>query len=460
MSTVKSVVHIHGGGYAPLLVALGLRSAFSALTRSISVSLSPIVQPARALTTFSDMGMFNRQLKISEQSFIKSCRASFHLATKYSGVSESQYFSESDYGAMWERTQFHQLYHVYRAANQCAYDEFNLAVLLAKKNSFARPSIQKGFPFSALKYGYQLDEALYFQTLLALVKALGIHVYQSQVDAVDMRAGQLHSIAMSGGVQQCAEIFIDCSATRDIAQYTHPAVLAISALPSWQRQYVHVAAEVQDLPSASQLQFDQAHETITKMASLRTGQYQSVFRFSPTNGFSAVANHLPESWCGNSVALGEASAQLPNLLIDQSYLLQRQLSKLMAMGALSDAGEGIRRLFNRACEQDLEQLVDIDNLHIAHLLADRRLLTARNQQRLALFESAGSFYEMDSAILSAKQWLALLIVMGYKQQAAGVDVLRLSPTRINQQLTALRASMMRASEQSDSHQQWLAKAGV
>lgn len=460
MSTLKSVVHIHGNGYAPLLVAISLKRSFPALARSISVSLAPAEQTARALTSFSEMGAFNRQLKISEQSFIKSCRASFHMAIKYSGLAEGQYFSESDYGAMWERTQFHQLYHIYRAAHLCTYDEFCLAALLAKKNNFARPGEQRGFPFATLRYGYQLDDAIYCQVLLAVAKTLGIHVYQAQVNAVDIHAGQLLSLTMNGGLQQHAEAFIDCSASRDIVQYTHPAAVVISAIPTWQRQDTHRADALPVLPSASELLFNQPDKSITKIAGLRTGQYQSQFRFSLSNDLPLAANHLSQSWRNNTLALGEASVQLPNLLIDQHSLLQRQLLKLIAMGALTDAGPGIKQLFNRACEQDLEQLVDIDNMHIAKLLANNSLLTMRNQQRVALFESAGSLYEIDNEILSAKHWLALMMALGHKQQAADVKALRLSPAQINRQLTALRANILRASEHSEGHAQWLAKAGV
>lgn len=460
MTTMKSIVHIHGSGYAPLLVAVSLQCAFPVLAGAISVSLAPTEQSARALTTFSDVGAFNRQFKISEQNFIKSCRASFHLAIKYSGLAEIQYFSESDYGAMLERAQFHQLYHVYRAEHSCAYDEFCLAALLAKKNGFSRPSEQKGFPFATLKYGYQFDDSVYCEMLLKLSKTLGIQIYQAQVNAVDLHEGQLQSLTMSGDLRQCAELFVDCSANRDIARYTHPAAVMIPAIPAWQRQDTYSHSTAQQLPSASELQFDQSHNSIAKMTSLRTGRYQSVFRFLQDNDLALAANYLPESWCANTLALGESSVQLPNLLVDQHYLLQRQLLKLTAMGALTDAGAGIKQLFNRACEQDLEQLVDIDNIHIAHLLADSGLLTSRNQQRVALFESAGSLYEIDNAILSAKHWLALLMAMGYKQETANVEALRLSPARINEQLTALRAHIMRASEQSVSHKQWLAKAGV
>lgn len=466
MSVVKSVLHIHGSGYAPLLVAVSLQRAYPGLARSISVSLAPVEQSTRVLTSFSDMVAFNRFLKISEQNFIKSCRASFHLAIRYSGVDGARYFSESDFGAMWERTQFHQLYHVYRLENSCAFDEFCLAALLAKKNNFARPSEQKGFPFAALKYGYQFDDTTYSEALLAEIATLGIQVYQAQVNAVNIHHGHLQALIMREDIEQRAELFIDCSATRDIVRHTHPEAAMIPAIPSWQRQdrYDSIAAQElssgQQLPSASELQFDQVHSRISKVTLLRTGCYESIYRFSQSNDLPSEANYLPQSWCNNTLSLGEASVQLPNLLVDQRYLLQRQLLKLIAMGALTDAGAGIKQLFNRTNVQDLEQLIDIDNIHVAHLLADKCLLTDRNKQRVALFESAGSLYEIDNAILSAKQWLALLIAMGYKQQAADVEVLRLSSAQINKKLTALRANIKHASEHSESHAQWLVRAGV
>lgn len=461
MSSINtSTVHIHGSGYAPLLVAVSLQRAFPALGEAISVSIAPSTQALRAIVSFSDMVAFNRQLKIGEQSFMKSCRASFHLATHYSGAGDSQFFSDSAYGAMIDRVNFHQLYHVYSAEHQCAYDEFCLAAALAKKNRFARASEQKNSPFNALNYGYQFDAAAYCQSLLAAAKSLGIQVYEAQVDALDVRAGQLQTLTMSGGLQQRAKVFIDCSASRDIVRHTHPAAVAIDSIPAWQRQDLYRPGAHSALPSASELQFDLPHNTIAKMASLRTGQYQSLFRFSASDSLSSSANRLPQSWCNNTLALGEACAQLPNLLMDVHYLLQRQLLQLSAMGALIDAGEGIKQLFNRTCEQSLEQLEDIDNIHIARLLADNQLLTSRNQQRVALFESAGSLYEIDNPILSAKHWLVLLLAMGFKQQAVDIEVLRLTPAQINQQLTALRAQIVRASEYSVSHEQWLTKAGV
>lgn len=461
MSSINtSTVHIHGSGYAPLLVAISLQRAFPALRDAIAVSLAPATQAVRALTSFSDMVEFNRQLNIGEQSFMQSCRASFHLATHYSGAGDSQFFSDSAYGAMIDRVNFHQLYHVYSAEHQCAYDEFCLAAVLAKKHRFARASEQKNSPFNALNYGYQIDTAIYSQSLLAAAKNLGIQVYEAQVEALDVRAGQLQTLTMSGGLQQCAKVFIDCSASRDIAQHTHPAAVAIDSIPAWQRQDLYRSGGHSALPSASELRFDLAHRTIAKMASLRTGQYQSLFNFAPGETSPCVANSLPVSWCNNTLALGEACAQLPNLLLDGHYLLQRQILQLIAMGALVDAGDGIKRLFNQTCEQRVEQLVDIDNLHIARLLADNQRLTARNQQRVALFESAGSLYEMDNPILSAKHWLVLLLAMGFKQQAVDIETLRLSPVQIHQQLTAVRAQIARASEYSVSHEQWLAKAGV
>lgn len=453
-------IHIHGSGFAPLLAAVSLHRTFPALRNGISVSLSSFAHPVRALSTLSDMCFFNRSLKISEQSFMKSCNASFSLGSKYTIAEETHFFSDSDYGSMLDRINFHQLYCAYTSDKFVNYDEFCLAAVLAKKNRFARRDDKRNSPFNSLNYGYQFDDERYFQSLFSVAQALNITIYHDDIQSIEVVLGEVQLLQMKSGLQQRASLYIDCSITRDIVRYTHGVPKSVDNFPRWKRQDYHRSGRAPILPSYNDIIFDFPQKSISKLSTLRSGQYQSDHTFSFTDPLTCTANVLPESWCNNVIALGEAYAVLPNLLLDSYHLIQGQLLQLIEIGRLIGVGEGVKKIVNQTCTQSVNHLIDIDNIHIARLFNNNNLLTSNNQMRVDLFEGSGAVLETGNAIIPDKHWLVLLMAMGFEQKLVDLQSLKLSQVQIDQQLNTMRSLIQRAGELSAGHGHWLEKLGV
>ena len=89
----------------------------------------------------------------------------------------------------------------------------------------------------------------------------------------------------------------------------------------------------------------------------------------------------------------------------------------------------LTKVFNKNSTKTANQIIDIDNIFIAHILDQKELLTESNKNRVALFESAGHLYPENTPIIQDRQWPILLSSLGYKQHDIDASSMNIAPEK-------------------------------
>jgi tryptophan halogenase len=441
---------------------------------------------------------FNRILGLDETDFIRSTQATFKLGIEFVDWQAlgSRYLHP--FGVHGRDTPEHKFLQLWLRLKQAHSDgsageigDYNLNTLAAKLGRFARPSGEAAWPFSALRYAFHFDAALYARYLRRYAEARGAVRHEGRIVQVFQRAddGFIEGVALQDGRRIDGDLFIDCSGFRgllieetlkagyeDWSRYLPcdravavPSVLsgppdpftrATADLAGWRWRiplqhrmgngYVYCSDHIDDEVARAQV--------LAKLEGAPLAEPR-MLRFK--------AGHRKRLWIKNCIAVGLAGGFIEPLESTSIHLIQTGLLRLATL--FPDQGFATADIdeFNRSSVREYEHVRDFIILHYKATARDDSPFWLRRRDmeipdslahRMALFASKGRIFRQTEELFADDSWLSVMLGQGIVP--AGYDPLvdGLSLDDIRRNLAGLRTAIATTAQALPTHQAFIARA--
>ncbi|MDQ2076045.1 tryptophan halogenase family protein [Marinimicrobium sp. ABcell2] len=486
---------IVGGGTAGWMTAAALARVINpALTRLCLVESEQIGTVGVGEATIPHIRVFNDMLGINEHEFMLRTQATYKLGINFQGwgQADSSYFHPfAAQGFPLDDVAFH--HHWLRAGRRVAdFDDFSLAVLMAKQKKFAYPSADPASIYTSFSYAYHLDAGLYAAYLREYCEARGVERIEGRIEDVELdpETGFISALRLEAGRRVDGELFIDCTGFRALlmgqalkvgfedwshwlpcdtalavpSEYTQePNPYTISAAESagwrWQIPLQHRMGNGHVY--ASGYVSDEAAEK-TLMNNL-PGQ-----ALAEPRKISFKAGMRRKGWYKNCVAIGLSSGFLEPLESTSIYLIQVGIYKLMELLPDSDFNPVNEQEFNRLVSDEYQKIRDFLVLHYrlnqredsdfwrycAHMS-----LPATLEEKIDLFRASGKVVEYQNGLFMAPSWLAVYLGQGLLPDHLDPRLANSSPSESKAQLEQMSTALKQSVAKLPSHAEALTALG-
>ncbi|KAA5805043.1 tryptophan 7-halogenase [Alkalicaulis satelles] len=385
-------VVIVGGGTAGWMAAAALSHGLKGTAIAIELVESEAIGTVGVgESTLPHIRHFNQTLGIDEAGFLKDTNATIKLGIEFRNWArkgDSYIHPFGDYGHPDDPVNFH--HHWLRLGGEAAMgpiDDYSLPIQMARRERFARPSMDMSSLLSTFSYAYQFDAALYARFLRSFSEARGVKRTEGRVVdvALDGESGFVTAITLENGTRIEGDLFVDCSGFRGLIieqalkagyeDWSHwlPCDRAI-ALPSASTRelppYTRATAQEAGWCWRIPLQHRVGNGHVYASAFMDDARAEDILMDALENTALAEPNRLRflagkrrQQWSKNCVAIGLASGFLEPLESTSIHLIQVALGYLLDFfptGAWdpADADE-----FNHSMSLEYERVRDFLILH-------------------------------------------------------------------------------------------------
>jgi tryptophan halogenase len=441
---------------------------------------------------------FNRLLGLDETDFVRSTQATFKLGIEFvdwQALGQRYLHPFGVHGRDTPEFKFLQLWlRLKQASSSDSADDigdYNLNTLAAKLGRFGRPSGEAAWPFSALRYAFHFDAALYARHLRRYAEGRGVVRQEGRIVRVRQRAedGFIEGLDLQDGRRIDGDLFIDCSGFRgllieetlkagyeDWSRYLpcdravavpsalvgppDPFTRATADLAGWRWRiplqhrmgngYVYCSDYISDDAARTQVLAKLEGEALAEPRQLR-------FK----------AGHRKRLWVKNCIAVGLAGGFIEPLESTSIHLIQTGLLRLATLFPDKGFAQADIDEFNRSSVREYEHVRDFIILHYKATARDdspfwRR---QRNMQipdslahRMALFESKGRIFRQQEELFADDSWLAVLLGQGIAPSGYDPLVDALSLEDIRRNLANLRTAIRKTAEALPTHEDFIERA--
>lgn len=383
---------ILGGGTAGWMTAAALSRYLPAGAPRIElIESDEIGTVGVGEATLPHLRQFNEMLGVDENEFMRITGATYKLAVRFTGwgAQDADYIHPFGYcGHDLSGVDFHHYWlRLYQAGLARPFQDYSVAVEMARQHKFDYPSSDFDAITSDYGYAFHVDATLYARFLRDFSVENGVQRTEGKVNNVrtSETSGEIVSLQLESGQVVEGDFFIDCSGFR--------GVLIEQALRTgyedWRRwlpcdRALAVPTERQSNPPP-----------YTRAAAQKVGwQWRIPLQHRTGNGYvycsdyiddekaeRVLAGNLEEpatadvrplrfvtgkrkaSWNRNVVAIGLSAGFLEPLESTSIYLIQAAIQKLLEYFPLEQQCEVERRLFNQQMDLEYERVRDFLILH-------------------------------------------------------------------------------------------------
>ncbi|RYY04552.1 MAG: hypothetical protein EOO53_01700 [Gammaproteobacteria bacterium] len=398
--------------------------------------------------------LLHDMLGAKEQTLLRLSGGMYSFGQRYNnwfgnGSSYMQSFDRS--GVDFNQVPFYHYWQ--KAANsglKLPFEAFNVGAAAALAGRYVVFE-QVGSTFSHASSGYQFEARAYIATIAKAAIAAGLKHRATGIHQVKQSDLGISALVLSDGSEVTADLFIDASGYEALLINQ----LASGAVESWasafpvDRLIVASAPKLTPLPAFNQISAFKAgwvgiypllnKTTINIACSSKHGKTSDVLErvsasigmklFNPVETLFA-ANHRPNPWVKNCIALGSAATNLEPL--DGTHLLSLHLGLSALRGLLPQytdcAAEAA--IFNRSMNKQMESVRDylLARYKLNKRFGDAFWDAARAQTvpdtlayRIDLFKSRGVIAQMEDDVFIPEDWLALFV--GNQLSTSNLDAL-------------------------------------
>ncbi len=379
----RSVV-VAGGGLVAVLAAVALRRALPAT--QVTVVVTPAEPAAFADHAGSATPHGARLLEkfgLAEADILSRCGGSHRLVTRYAGWSDDGSQAVVAYGSATDPALTSAFVRDWGGGRRGATTDAppaSLAEVLAQAGRFAAVPFDQANPLAEVEYALRWNAPALRDLAIAQAQAVGVQHRMARSGALRLdESGNAITLALEGQGEIAADLFVDC---------TGPAAALLAQMPGatridWSaflpvRQVLYAASgqpvlALEDrvtLTPAGWLVESAGRDGLQRVVGLveGAGEAQVVAALggaSVARAVGFVPGRAKESWIGNVVALGDASAlfePLGSLNLDCAL---RQLDLLLELLPGLEIAEGERAEFNRRASLLADGARDIVAAHYA-----------------------------------------------------------------------------------------------
>jgi tryptophan halogenase len=441
---------------------------------------------------------FNRMLGLDETDFIRSTQATFKLGIEFVDWQALGQRYLHPFGVHGRDTPEHKFLQLWLRLKQASsggeageIGDYNLNTLAAKFGRFARPSGEAAWPFSALRYAFHFDAALYARYLRRYAEARGAVRQEGRIVQVLQRAedGFIEGVTLQDGRRIEGDLFIDCSGFRGLlieetlkagyedwsrflpcdravavpsalAGPPDPYTRATADLAGWRWRiplqhrmgngYVYCSDHIADDAARAQV--------LAKLEGAPLAEPR-LLRFK--------AGHRKRLWIKNCIAVGLAGGFIEPLESTSIHLIQTGLLRLATL--FPDKGFASADIdeFNRSSVREYEHVRDFIVLHYKATGRDDSAFWLRQRDmeipdslahRMSLFRSKGRIFRQHEELFADDSWLAVLLGQGIVPNGYDPLVDGLSLEDIRRNLAGLRTAILTTAQALPTHQAFIARA--
>ena len=384
-------IAIIGGGTAGWMTAAALGNMLQGDCRVTLVESEAIGTVGVGEATIPPLKLFNAQLGIDENDFMRNVQGSFKLGIEFVDWARKghRYMHPfGQFGADFDSVPLHQYWLKARSeGDQTPLGAYSVAQVAAYEGRFQRPTRDPRLVQSTFDYAYHLDAGLYARFLRRYAEERGVTRVEGRVGEVKQHAesGNITAVELDDGRVVEADFFIDCSGFRGL--------LIEGALESGYEDWTHwlpcdraVAVPCEKAGEFTPYTRSTAHEAGWQWRiplQHRTGNglvYCSRFldddaaaaRLQAGLDGPALAEPLflrfqtgrrRVFWNRNCVAIGLSAGFLEPLESTSIHLIQSAIGRLLALFPDRDLDPLAIAEFNRITAEEYERVRDFLVLH-------------------------------------------------------------------------------------------------
>jgi tryptophan 7-halogenase len=481
-------VVVLGDGQVGVTAAIALRRAYPRTdVLVVATPRDPAALADRALTSLPRSVAFQEELGFDEAGLLTRCGASHRLAVRYkewrgddadwvvaygapiSAALRSAFQREWGHRSVMGQTDGVRLHSTTQA--------------LAESERFAVPQDDPASPMSDIDYALRWNGPAYHARLVSLAQHMGVgHVAAPLVAHTSDGAGGIAALQFADGQQIGADLFVDCSGPKSVLHSKLPDAAFESwadmlpcdrilfddgsAEPGLSLEDRFVACSVGwawQMPSRDAVHSGFAYAACQSTDAEAAAAFQALTGAAPAQMVQLNQGRMRESWIGNVIAIGDASACFEPLHWLNLHLAHRQIELLLELipGVQMDALE--RAEFNRRANASADRVRDWIAAHYCaaqtregafwHFAAQQK----RSAELTLTLDQFGRraripFFEEQS--LSNADWVAVLSGIGIVP-SVGAAQAALPPSALQAQQNAQAQRCAAALAASVPYAQWL-----
>ena len=492
-SGIRDIV-IVGGGTAGWMAAAMLSKVLGTQAYSITlIESEEIGTVGVGEATIPAIQLFNNQLELNEDEFVRETNATFKLGIEFFDwrrLGHSYFHNFGLYGAEIRNGAPFVSYWLRWVANGGDPNHllFSLEAEAAQLGKFGRAARLPGRQMPSVNYAFQFDAATYAAFLRRYSERRGVVRQEGRI--VDVRqngeSGFIESVVTQDGRSFAGDLFIDCSGFRGLliegafnagfddwsewlpnnraaavpcerVEETTPYTRATAREAGWQWRIPLQHRTGNGYVFSDQ--FISEDEAVADLLASLDGKPlvdSKILRF--------VAGRRKAGWIKNCIALGLSSGFLEPLESTSIHLVQAALTKLLDYFPHRRFEPGLIDRFNREMDFMYESIRDF---LIAHYFVTERDDTpywryCRNlkvpdslAEKLELFRARGQVLPKTSELFSETSWFAVLYGQGLRPEGYHPIADAMSEDDLNLTLARIRSAIRQQLEQLPPHDRFI-----
>jgi tryptophan 7-halogenase len=448
-SSIERVVVV-GGGSAGWMTAAFLSQALGGRIAIELVESDDIGIVGVGEATIPPIRNFNTALGIDEDEFVRATQASFKLGIQFRdwGWLGNEYVH--GFGTMGHSTGVVDFHHFWLKMHQAGevdrIDDYSINLLACEHNKFMRATDQyPNSPLQHIAHAFHFDAGLYARFLRAYAERHGVVRTEGRIVEVRQHAetGFVTGVMLESGAVVSGDLFVDCSGFHGLLiektlqtgydDWSHwlpcnralavPCV-SVSPLTPYTRSTAHAAGWQWRIPLQSRIgnghvycsEYISDDEAAAVLMANLDGEPLADPR--PIRFTTGMRKRF---WNKNVVAIGLSSGFLEPLESTSIHLIQKGVSRLVALFPNRRFDQADIDEFNRQSQAEFEQVRDFI---ILHYHASRRTdspfweycrtmpIPESLQQKIELFRSNGRICRIGNELFSEVSWFQVMFGQG------------------------------------------------